>query len=160
MNASLADMVAAIKAALQADLGTFDLSGSDAVKEGTFQQPPAGIAPFAAIEPPTVAGEPQGRARWYLRTATLTIRLWGTWSNTATAGTTGDRAARARLLMDEAMAALETARRTGGSALYQCVSFVVRGSTPDPAMANVPSQYAYATLTVEFSYRRTAGLGA
>lgn len=155
MNLSLADITTAIVAALQADLGTFDLSGTDAVKLGDYAAPPASV-PFAAVLPPSVRSDPsQGRARWFVRTVTYTIRLWGS----STVDDPGNRTARATLLMDEAITAIESARRTGSNMLYRCVTFNVAGAVLDRAPANAAGQFAMAELQIELTYRRTTGTG-
>ena len=152
---TLTAIQAAIVAALAADLGTFDLSATDQVKEGTYQMPPGSTA-FAAVEPIAVTdSEPQGRARWFRRRALVTIRLWAPY----TAETTGDRAARARLLLHEAAAALDAARRVGTNALYRCQRFLIRSAQPDPAAANAPSTWASGALVVELTFLSTSGFG-
>lgn len=153
---TLSAIQTAILAALAADLGTFDLSAADQVKEGTYAQPPGSVA-FAGVTPPTLTGsEPQALDTWYLETHTCEVRLWVPF----TADTTGNRASRGRLAADEAKAALDTARATLGNALWKCVTYRCESSAPEPAAATLPSTWSHAVLTLEFSFRRQSGAGA
>lgn len=152
---TLAAIIAAIIAALAADLGTYDFSSTDAVLEGDYLQPPAS-APFAAVLPAPLGTTPRARERLHLHEVSVTVRLWVPW----TTDTPPARAAASRTLMDEARTALEAARRTGGNALYRCERFVVSAATPGTAPQATPPEFVLATLTIELTYLRLAGTGA
>lgn len=152
---TLSAIQTAILAALAADLGTFDLSAADQVKEGTYAGPLGSLA-FACVTPPKLAAsEPQALDAWYLETHTCDVRLWVPF----TTDTTGNRAARGRLVADEAKAALDIARATLGSALWKCVTYRCDSTVPEPAVSSVTHTWVHATLTLEFSFRRENGTG-
>lgn len=151
---TLSAIVTAALAALAADLGTFDLSATDQVKEGAYDRPPGSVA-FACITPPELSSsEPQAQDAWYLETYTCEVRLWVPF----TADTTGNRSARGRLVADEAKAALDLARAAGG-ALFKCVTYRCESTVPEPG-ATTSTSWVNAVLTLEFSFRRLAGTGA
>lgn len=151
---TLSAVVTAVLAALAADLGTFDLSATDQVKEGTYVGPPGSVA-FACLTPPALTdSEPQAIGAWYLETYTSEIRLWVPY----TADTTDNRAQRGRLVADEAKAALEVVRAAGG-ALFKCVAFRCESTNPEPG-ASLSASWVHAVLTLEFSFRRQSGTGA
>lgn len=153
---TLSAIVTALLAALAVDAGTFDLSGSDQVKEGTFVANPLSVA-FACLTPPElVESTPETRDEWYLETFQTEVRLWVPF----TADTTGNRAARGRLVADEVKALLDNARANVGSALWRCVYFRTATVDPDPANATASHSWVHTTLTVEFTFRRLVGTGA
>lgn len=149
--------MAAIVAALAVDLGTYDLSATDQVQEGTFVQPPGSVA-FAAVLPAQQIGaENQARNTLVLDTYLVRVRLWAP----VTATTTGDRVSRGRLLAEEARTAIERARDTLGNALWKCVAFAVTDSVPHPSPATAAGPgWARAELTITLTFRRASGSGA
>lgn len=153
---SLGDIVAAIIAALNVDLGTFDLSESGQVLEGTYDEPPGSVA-FACLPPARqVAAAQQCAGVFVLRTMQQEIRLWAP----ATEGTPANHVERARLLVDEATTAIDAARQTGGNPLWKCIRFQVGRIEPDDVVVTDPPFWAYATLTLEYTYRRQTGTGS
>lgn len=156
---TLPAVVSHILAVLAADVGTFDFSAQDAVKEGTYLQPPTSApSGFACLTPPAQTGsEPWGRGPdWYVETYAAEIRAWAP----VTDSTTDERAERARLLASEIKVALDNARVVPGPGLWRCVTFRVASVVPDPAGATSLPGWARAVLTVEFTFRRSTGTGA
>lgn len=149
---TIAAITAALVTALAADLGTFDLSGADAVKRGTFSGPPIS-GPFVAIRPAEqLAGRQEACGAWYLEEVEILIDLWAP----QTGDTTDDAAARAEVLQGEAKAAIDAAR-FDATALGRCVRFACTGVTLDPAAADAPMTWARSQLRIELTYRRTPG---
>lgn len=156
---TLSAVVSALVAALAADHGTFDLSGSDQVKEGTFDKPPVSARPFACVVPPgrSAPAVPQGVGPlWYVESYRAEIRLWAP----VTRSDTEDRAERWRLLAAEVVQTLDTLHATkNGNALARCRSFKVSAEDAETAGANVVPGWARGTLTVEFTFLRQSGTG-
>lgn len=149
---TLSAITAALVTALAVDLGTFDLSGTDSVKRGTFSAPPIS-GPFAAIRPAEqLASEQQACGAWYLEELEILVDLWAP----QTGDTTTDAAARAEALQAEAKAAIDAAR-FAATALGRCVRFACAGVTLDPAAADAPMTWARSQLRIELTYRRTPG---
>lgn len=148
---TISAVVAAIVTALSANLGTYNLSGSDQVKEGTYDKPPGSVA-FAAVLPAEMTGAVgQMRNTAYLEDWTIKIRLWAPY----TADTTGNRVQAARTLASEAKKALDAARDSStGTALTRCVRFATTGESPAPVNASAPSTWAHVELTLTLTLRR------
>lgn len=151
----LASIIAAIIAALNVDLGTVDLSATGQVLEGTYNEPPGSVA-FACLPPAReTRAEPQARNAYYLRTWQQPVRLWAP----TTAGTPANAVQQARTLADEAVTALDTARATGGNALWKCIRYAVTEIVPDEVVVTDAPSWSYVTLTIELTYRIAAGDG-
>lgn len=144
-------VVAAIVTALSANLGTYNLSGSDQVKEGTYEKPPGSVA-FAAVLPAEMTGSVgQMRNTAYLEDWQIRVRLWAPY----TADTSGNRVQAARTLASEAKKALDGARDSlSGNALWKCVRFAVTDENPAPVNASAPSTWAHAEITLTLTLRR------
>lgn len=153
---TLGAIIAAMVTALVADHGTFDLSGPDQVKVGTYDQPPTTARPFACVVPPAqTASAPYGTGPdFYLETYRAEVRVWAP----VTRGSTEDRAERARLVSAEVVQSLDAAR-TGDTAIWRCVYWRVVDSTPDPAAATALPGWARGQITIEFTFRRAVGTG-
>jgi hypothetical protein len=156
---TLPNIIAAIVAALAADHGAFDLSGSDQVKVGTFDKPPVTARPFAAIVPPALtASTPQGVGPdWYVETYRCEVRLWAP----VTRSDTEDRAERWWLFAAEVVQTLDTAHATkDGNALARCRSWRAAAWDPETAGAHVVPGWAHGKITIEFTFLRQSGTGA
>lgn len=151
---TISDIVAALFTALHADLGTYDLSGADAVKKGTYSRPPGEAgAPFACILPPRqTTSEPRARDTHYLETYEVEIRVWAPYTATGTDNRTDASLAVAA----EVKKALDAARH-GNTAITKCVSFFCRQADPHPSAALAPEGWALVALTYELSHNRRQG---
>jgi hypothetical protein len=160
---TLPNIVAAILTALAADLGTFDLSGDDQVKEGTYTDPPTGSERCFACLPPAelVSSEPHGQpVAYYLETWRQTIRAWAP----STASTADSKASTSRQLVAQIEQVLDRARLNDYPAatvpIWACATWVVSGAKQNPSAANAALTWAHVELTVTFSFPRPAGRGA
>jgi hypothetical protein len=157
MNLKLTEVTAALLAAIAADLGTFDLSATDAVQEGWYALPPAS-APFACVYLPSDAVEsiPVARERWFNVTAVYTVTAWAPF----TAETSGNRQQRASLLADEIKTAIETARRTAGNNLVKLTQMSVGAVDIQAGAESMEPGFPTATFKIAVKFRRSAGVGA
>lgn len=152
---SLASVMLALKAAINADLGTNNYSATGAVLRGTYDLPPGGRLPFACIATPAISSEQGPMMSQYERRASVDICLWA-------AGATDDLDARTvatEALCDEAMDAIEAARATPGNALYDLHLFVVQSSLLPGAQDVAQSEPLVVILTVTFAWMRDTGVG-
>lgn len=156
----LPSILSALVAALSVDHGTFDLSGDDQVKEGTYPSPPVSRAFASFVPPEQIESVPYGVGPdFYLETYRLELRLWAQ----VTDSTPGTRAARGRLIDGEVRQTLDTARLGNDDAIiaiWRCVRWRVASAKPDPAAAKALAGWAQARLTIEFQFRRAVGTGA
>lgn len=145
---TIADIVAAIVTALSADLGTYDLSATGAVREGTYMSPP-GAGAFACVCPPRQRGSEWACTEFERETHQIEVLLWVPYAaETAEGHTAAERA-----IVAEAKAALTDARFTGG-ALFRCVSFQVTDGEPDPAAVDAAPGWASSRLLIETVHNR------
>jgi hypothetical protein len=158
---TLPEVIADILRTLRTDLGDFDLSGSDRVKLGTFNQPPPTGA-FICLTPPALTESvPYGRMTdFFLETYEATLRCF----STVAKSTADERAERGRRLAAEAVAALEVAHLTSGTypnnGLRRCVRFRASADAPNPAADNATPGPGYVAVNLEFTFRRAPGTGA
>jgi hypothetical protein len=149
-------VVSAILTALTANLGTFDLSTADQVQEGTWESPPGSVA-FACLPPAElVSSTPEARGAIYAETYRQTVRLWAP----CTASTTEARASTSRQLAAQAVQVLDNAHANGSTAAWRCLPWAVTTSRLNPSAALAGSTWAYAELTITFTFRRGTGTGA
>jgi len=145
-------IVAAIVTALSADLGTYDLSATGSVREGTYTSPP-GPGPFACVCPPRQRGSEYACAEFERETHQIEVRLWAPYaSETAEGHTAAERA-----IVAEAKAALMAARY-GATALFRCLSFQVAEGDPDPVVVDASPGCASHRLTIETVHNRATGV--
>ncbi len=150
---TISDIIEAILAALAVNHGTYDLSGADQVKEGTYDRPPGSRA-FACVLPPEqTAGEELSRGEFYRETHSIVVRVWAPVAATTTPG----QAQATRALVTEVKVALDAARNDDATALGECTDFAVRGVTHQPAAADTPADWAYAALTLNTVHLRARG---
>lgn len=150
---NLADITAALVAALAVRLGSFDLTGTDSVKVGTFGEPPTS-APFVGIAPGQVSRVPFDlRQRKWTNTATFVIRLW-------VPSTREDLPQRSAAAIEAAVYGLRAleAARTADRRLLLCSSFVPKLAGLDQASARSPQSFATARLTIEAVYVTEQGI--
>lgn len=140
---TLAAITAALVAALSAQLGDYDLTGTDQVKVGTYTAPPGSLA-FIAVPSPAVVSKPFDlRQRKWQHTCTFRLRLWVPWTGEDPA----IRAAAAVEIANRAARAIEDARRSDPDLLL-CGSLIVGRAEFDAASARTPPGWAAAFLTV------------
>lgn len=150
---TIVDIVEAVMAALAVNHGTYDLSGVDQVKEGTYDRPPGSRA-FACVLPPDqTAGEAVARGEFYREQHSIVVRAWAPITNTSTTA----QAQAARALAAELKVALDAARHDAGTALGECLDFATRAVTYQPADAGAPADWAYASLTLQTVHLRARG---
>lgn len=152
MSPKLSEIVAAIIAAVQVAHATVDLSDTDAVKYGEYNEPP--VRPFVALLPPTGESEPEAVETWHRHKIKFTLRLWSTTADDLPS----DRAERATAMLDEVMGAIALARRTSGNKLRNAALL----SFPDYQVVATDADDAspYGEIVVEIEFRRSAGVGS
>lgn len=154
-NPLLSELMAAIKVAINADLGVYDLSATGAVLRGTYDLPPGGRLPFACIATPAITsrqGPPMGS---YERRASVDVIAWA-------AGTTDDldsRTIATEAFASELMAAIENAVGTPGNALYDTHEFVVETTLLPGAADVLQTDPLIVVLTLSFAWTRDVGVG-
>lgn len=152
---TLSAIIAAILTALSVNLGTFDLSVTGRVHEGTYTLPTDGPA-FACVMPARLlSSEERTRGEWFLETHEVRIRLWG---QVTTSGP-DDRVVRGRLLQEEAKIVLDNARANLSTALWRCIDYSCNAVEPQPSGATAAAGWAFAELVLNFSFRRASGTG-
>lgn len=147
---TLAQIMTAITSALNADLGTNDLSATGAVLRGRYLEPPAARSAFVCVCSPAIQSVTGPGLRDYTRTLSIDVFGWVAYDGASAAS----RAVAAELLADEMTIALENVRSTLGSALYHCPTFEVRSVALDSDADPGPPGYARCVLVVELSYTR------
>ncbi len=151
---TIAAIVSAIKTALNADLGTYDLSGVDQVKEGTYVGPPGSQAFIALLPAEQTGSEPLARDGFYRESYELQIRVWAPFTDEDPEA----RAIATRALVAEVKVALDTARHSATTnAIGRCVSFFCRAVEPDPSGGAAAPSWLYAAITYELSHNRLQG---
>lgn len=149
---TIADIVAAIVSALSADLGTYDLSATGAVREGTYSSPPS-VGAFACVCPPRQRGSEWACAEFERETYAIEIRLWAPYTDE----TPEAHAAAERAIVAEAKAALMAARYSN-TALFRCLSFQATEGDPDPVVVDASPGWASHRLTIETVHNRATGV--
>lgn len=148
-------IIAQVMTALTADLGVYDLSGTDQVKEGTFEMPPISARPFIAVLPAVQnRGEEQNRGEWTVEDWMLPLRLWAPF----TSNSTTSWVAQQRALSREVRIALDAARNNAtGLPMWRCLNWAVTGEQPYSANASSAPTWVHTELTIEFTIRRSIG---
>lgn len=155
-------VIAHIIATIRVDLGEFDLTRDDAVKEGTFTKPPVGSGAFVCLTPPamTDSEEVGPGPLWYSETWEATLRCWAPVEK----GTTENRAQRGRKLAAEIVKRLDIAHIEPGTypdnGIARCIRWRASQIDPNAAAANGLPGHGDAAITLEFTFRRSPGTGA
>lgn len=148
-------IVSALLAGLAVDLGTYDVSGTDQVVEGSYQTPPGPVPMVCVVPPRMTASVAQARGVWYLETHEIELRGWAP----VTVTTTPVRADEARQLAAEIIQRLDQLRDDQSSVLYRCVEWAVTAQLHEPS-GDTGTWLARADVTLTISYRRQSGTGA
>jgi hypothetical protein len=155
-------VVAHILATIRADLGDFDLTKDDAVKEGTFLKPPVGSGPFVCLTPPALvdSDEVGPGPLFYLETHTAQLRCWAPVRNAST----DERARVGRKIASELVQRLDIAHRDPGTypdnGIARCVRWRASQIDPTAAAATGLPGHGDAAINLEFTFRRAPGTGA
>jgi hypothetical protein len=151
---TIAAIISAIKAALNADLGTYDFAGAAQVKEGTYLGPPGSQAFIALLPAEQTGAEPLARDGWYREAYELELRVWAPYASEDPEA----RAIATRAMVAEVKVALDTARHSATTnALGRCTTFFCREVQPDPSGGTASPSWLYATLRYEFTHNRLRG---
>ena len=151
--ATLANVGLSIVAALSADLGTYDFSGTGAVLRGRYAEPPGGRARFIGVASPSFASIAGPPLRKYERTLVYDLWAWAAYDGRdANASTIAGE-----LLLQEIVDALDDAHADPTSTMYGLREYACQGAVLDSDIDPVPQRYASCVVQVSCKYGRTAG---